>query len=405
MANLRGGTFEKQIKDAFFRTLAIGKERYEYIRKKFIDNFEKKHLKTLGFVNYEEFFTKTNDVAKKREMYLRDFKEFLEQKGIQKGKLNQYMTEQNIKDFIEQRTMELSPKSALDYTTGFNSLLKGLQIANITIPANPMFKDFLKDFREVFREEMKGKKNEKIEYINNFKDKIKKLASIKPVAYITAYLQYQTGFKTRHIIKIIQKPAFHLKVKGNKVYAKGFFDKRNFKYFEREIDKELASLLLHNKEKIAPTTYFRYLKEVGIKNTSSIRATFYLNKIYQNQIKSVKLPFIEGRVEHFLILAQEELNISESTLNKYITNDFFLNSIGILDINILSKENYPVIKIPKNTNLILRKYVWKIIALSKKVGVRKIAKELEIDHNIKISHSSIYRFLQEIKFLKVKNET
>ena len=104
MANLRGGTFEKQIKDAFHRTLALGEGR---------------HMK-------EDNFTHSLALAQKREMYLRDFKEYLKQKGITEGKLNTYMTEQTIRDFLEQRTEHLNPKSALDYTTGFNSLLKGL---------------------------------------------------------------------------------------------------------------------------------------------------------------------------------------------------------------------------------------------------------------------------------------
>ena len=93
MANLRGGTFEKQIKDAFHRTLRFGEGR---------------HLKN-------DNFTHSIALAEKREMYLKDFKEYLEQKGITEGKINQYMTKDTIQDFIEQRTINLSPKSALDY--------------------------------------------------------------------------------------------------------------------------------------------------------------------------------------------------------------------------------------------------------------------------------------------------
>jgi hypothetical protein len=93
---------------------------------------------------------------------LRDFKEYLEQKGITEGKINTYMTEQTIRDFLEQRVEHLSPISALDYTTGFNSLLKGLEQANITIPANPSRNDFLKDFRETFRSELKELEIERV---------------------------------------------------------------------------------------------------------------------------------------------------------------------------------------------------------------------------------------------------
>jgi len=182
MANLRGGTFQKQIRDAFYRTLAFKESR---------------HMK-------EDNLTHSLAVADKRQMYLNDFKEYLEQKEIIEGKINQYMTEQNIKDFIEQRIMELSPKSALDYTTGFNSLLKGLEQANVTIPANPSENDFLKDFREVFKEEMKELEVESGRYIDNLEQKLEELKEIRYESYTIAKLQAETGLRVSEAMEMVK---------------------------------------------------------------------------------------------------------------------------------------------------------------------------------------------------------
>ena len=89
MANLRGSTFDKQVKDAFYRVQKLGEGR---------------HLK-------EDNFTHSLALSEKRQMYLKDFKEFLEQKGIQEGKINTYMTKENVKSFLEARTSDLSAKS------------------------------------------------------------------------------------------------------------------------------------------------------------------------------------------------------------------------------------------------------------------------------------------------------
>jgi len=73
MANLRGGSFQKQIKDAFHRLERFGQGRH----------------------GKDDHFTHSLELAKKREMYLRDFAKFAENTGLD-GKLNSWMGDQNI---------------------------------------------------------------------------------------------------------------------------------------------------------------------------------------------------------------------------------------------------------------------------------------------------------------------
>ena len=111
MGNLKGGNFNKQIKNALIRLDARGEKRYGTDSRR----------------------THSNALAKKREMYLKDFKEYLEKKGITEGKLNTLVTESNITEFLNNRLENLSPKTALDYVTGFSSMLKGLEQTRVNI--------------------------------------------------------------------------------------------------------------------------------------------------------------------------------------------------------------------------------------------------------------------------------
>ena len=250
MANLRGGTFEKQIKDAFHRTLALGEGR---------------HMK-------EDNFTHSLALAQKREMYLRDFKEYLEQKGITEGKLNTYMTEQTIRDFSEQRTEHLSPKSALDYTTGFNSLLKGLEQANITIPANPSRNDFLKDFRETFRSELKELEIESGRYIQNLDQKLEELKEIRFESYVIAKIQSETGLRVNEALEVAKNfPNYYNEQNST---LEGVIGKGNHEYAPKEISYQLAQEI-QKLEKIPHyNTYRNDLQAVGINRSHDFRVTY-----------------------------------------------------------------------------------------------------------------------------------
>ena len=250
MANLRGGTFEKQIKDAFHRTLALGEGR---------------HMK-------EDNFTHSLALAQKREMYLRDFKEYLEQKGITEGKLNTYMTEQTIRDFLEQRTDHLSPKSALDYTTGFNSLLKGLEQANITIPANPSRNDFLKDFRETFRSELKELEIESGRYIQNLDQKLEELKEIRFESYVIAKIQSEMGLRVNEALEVAKNfPNYYNEQNST---LEGVIGKGNHEYAPKEISYQLAQEIQKLENIPHYNTYRNDLQEVGIDRSHDFRVTY-----------------------------------------------------------------------------------------------------------------------------------
>ena len=77
MANLKGGNFEKQMKDAFHRLEAFG----------------------VGRVGKSDNLTHSDKLAQKREMYLRDITSFFKSKNLN-DKLNTLFTKQNLDNFF-----------------------------------------------------------------------------------------------------------------------------------------------------------------------------------------------------------------------------------------------------------------------------------------------------------------
>jgi hypothetical protein len=289
MGNLRGGNFKKQIKDAFFRSLAYGQGR---------------HLA-------EDNFTHSIALAEKREMYLNDFKNYLEQKGIIEGKLNILMTEENVKEFIEQRTIELSPKSSLNYIAGFNSLMKGLEQANITIPVNPSENDFLKDFRKEFREEMKELEVEKGRYIDNLQEKLENLQELRYESYVIGRLQAETGLRVAEAIEVVKN--FDKYYNEQNSTLNGVIGKGNHMYQSKEISSKLA-LEIQKMENIPHyNTYNKDLKEVGINRSHDFRVTYAKNLLEHKLEQGIS--YKEALKE-----VSEEINHHRPEMTEYYLN-------------------------------------------------------------------------------------
>ncbi len=279
MANLRGGNFDKQIKDAFFKVLRFGESR---------------HLK-------QDNYTHSSALADKRKMYLRDFKNFLEKKGIKNGKLNTYMTEENVKDFLEKRTIDLHPKSALDFTTGFNSLLKGLQQAKINIPSDPINKDFLKDYREIFRSEMKQIEVINNRYIQDTDEKLDKLRDIRFESYVIGKLQLTTGLRVNEAREVVQNFDKYYNPQSSELV--GIIGKGNHMYSPKPIDYNLV-LEIQKMENVPHyNTYKQDLKEVGINRSHDFRVTFAKNSLQNKLEKGISykkaLKEVSKEINHF----------------------------------------------------------------------------------------------------------
>ncbi len=278
MPNLKGSTFDKQIRSAFYRVLALGEGR---------------HMQ-------EDNFTHSIALAEKREMYLRDFREYLEQNGITEGKLNLYMTEEIVRDFLEERTDNLSAKSALDYVTGFNSLMKGLEQANIDIPSNPNQNDFLKDFREELRAEMKELEIESGRYIDNLEQKLETLQEIRYESYTIAKLQAETGLRVSEAMEVAKN--FEKYYNPENSTLEGVIGKGNHEYQPKEISYQLAQEIQKMENIPSYSQYNRDIKEAGINKSHDFRVTYakdlLQHKLEQGKEYKVALKEVSQEINH-----------------------------------------------------------------------------------------------------------
>jgi len=284
MANLRGGNFTKQIKDAFHRLESFRQSRYMR----------------------DDNLTHSLALASKRETYLRDFKEFVEIKGIQQGKLNTYMTSEMVKDFLSLRTSDLSPKSSLDYVTGFNSLLKGLEQQNVDIPSNPSKNDFLKEFRQDLKQEIKAQDFTKNRAIDNLQSKLELLQEKNYNVSVIAQIQSELGLRVSEAYELVKNPDKYIKDET----VQHLVGKGNHEYNLKPISEQLALKISKIDNLPKYSDYLKTLKEVGINKSHDLRIT-YAKNTYEQKIS-------EG-MEHKEALKEvsQELNHHREQITAY----------------------------------------------------------------------------------------
>ena len=157
MANLKGGTFEKQLKDAFHRLEAFGVSR----------------------VGKNDNLTHSDKLAEKREMYLKDVTNFFKSQNLT-DKLNTLFTKENLDRFFNQRLENLSAKTQENYLRGFSSMLQGLEQKNIYIPLHLEDKSFFDDRVKIIKDEADIIIENR--YIDNVKEVIKDLYEIREIS-------------------------------------------------------------------------------------------------------------------------------------------------------------------------------------------------------------------------------
>ena len=289
-ANLQGGSFQKQVDNAFYRILALGEGRHMKIG----DNK-----------------THSIQLAKKRQMYLQDFKKFVEKNGITEGKLNKYMSEEIVKDFLTERTDNLSAKSALDYCTGFNSLLKALEQTKVYIPSTPTNKDFLKSFREELRAEMKEMQIETGRYIQGIEEKLNELREINYESYVVARIQENTGLRVAEALEVAKN--FEKYYNKENQTLNGVIGKGNHEYAPKTIDYQLTQEIQKVENIPTYSVYREDLKEIGINRSHDIRLSYAKNLFQQKLEQGVSY-------QEALKQVSKELNHHRPEMTTYYLN-------------------------------------------------------------------------------------
>ena len=224
--------------------------------------------------------THSNALYQKREMYLRDFANYLSNnKGIQEGKLNNYFKEEYISDFLNQRLSELSPKTALDYTTGFNSMLRGLEQTRVTIPneAKTILKEYTTDYRNEFNQVKNNYETGRA--INDTNYFLNNLSEIRESSSVIAELQLETGLRVNEALEVARNFNDYYNPEG---YLEGIVGKGGQEYDIKPISEELAYKLNNLQETPSYSTYYNNLKELQTK-PHDLRITYAVE--HYNKLK------------------------------------------------------------------------------------------------------------------------
>ena len=259
MGNLKGGNFEKQIRNALIRLDSRSQKRYQTGSR----------------------LTHSNALYTKREMYLKDFAKFAERRGLEgEGKLNKLITQDNITEFMNERLGELSPKSALDYTSGFNSMLHGLEQTKVTIDKS--VHNILREYTTDYRTEFNAIKDnyETGRAITDTNYFLSNLSEIRESSSIIAELQLQTGLRVSEALEVARSFQDYYNPSNNTL--EGIIGKGGQEYLEKEISSELAYKLNNLQEIPSYNSYYSDLKLLETK-PHDLRVTFAKN--YYEELK------------------------------------------------------------------------------------------------------------------------
>lgn len=236
MANLKGGNFEKQIKDAFHRLEAFGISR----------------------VGKSDNLTHSDKLAEKREMYLKDITSFFKSQNLN-DKLNTLFTKENLNNFFNQRLENLSSKTSENYLRGFSSMLQGLEQQNIYIPLHLEDKSFFDDRVKIVKDEADIIIENR--YIENVDDVIKNLYEDRYISGLIAEIQYNLSIRQSEAFELVKNPYKYL----DSGYVVDLVGKGNHKYMAKEISFELEQKLLNNSyDLIDKSTYYNDLQAYNI---------------------------------------------------------------------------------------------------------------------------------------------
>ena len=236
MANLKGGSFEKQIKDAFHRLESFGVAR----------------------AGKNDHLTHSDKLAEKRTMYLKDISNYFISQNLD-GKLNTLMTKDNLEKFFNDRFENLSIKTQECYYRGFSSMLNGMSEQNIYIPLHYEDKDFFDDRVKTIKDQYETIIENR--YIDNVEDVISNLYEDRAITGLIAQCQYDLSIRQEEAFELVSNPLKYIE----NGYIKNLNGKGNHIYPDKFLPLHLEIRLLGNQDElISKSTYYYDLQKYDI---------------------------------------------------------------------------------------------------------------------------------------------
>lgn len=226
MANLKGSSFEKNVKNYLIRANARGTSRH---------NTNSKNIHS-------------NAVMQKREMYIKDFANYAKSLNLdeQNSKLNAHFTDTNVQNFIKERLEGLSPKSQYDYVSGFNAMINNMKDLSISV-------SICSNSMENIRSSIENREASSLHSaLNNTEAIISSLSNANAVA---CELMLEQGFRVSEAIEIINNADKYL---SNVMTISEVVGKGGQIYIPKEISSDLYYSILNTPQ----VSYYDLLNEL-----------------------------------------------------------------------------------------------------------------------------------------------
>lgn len=247
MANLKGASFEKQVKDIHHRLSAFGEKRHGRTDKQ-------THSKALSI---------------KRAEMSKSFANFCTNKGLE-GKLNEHMNNETVKEFLDHRTQDLSKSSCENYIRAFSSMLEGLENSNVDmLVTKEVFEEKMLEIREIpdINPIEKRAINQADKLIDSLYEKSYETAVI-------AQTQLELGFRVSEAFEVVKNI--------DKYYNNGklivVIGKGNHKYPPKDITSSLFERIKLANNLPTQRTYANHLKAYDV-TPHDFRYTFVKNEV------------------------------------------------------------------------------------------------------------------------------
>lgn len=288
MANLRGGSIDKQLKDAFQRLAAFGQGRH----------------------NETDHLTHSDGLATKREMYLRDWGNFVKDEGIG-DKVNQAMTADNMNRFLEKRLEDLSNATKESYIRGWSSLVQGLNEKNISTHVQ---RDYFDQKMNDLREQEDWRKEPIIgRSVTGVEEIIDQLYEKRYATGVYAEVMHELGFRSSESIKLLTEPDRYIVEQNGELVVEGLIGKGNHIYDHKAISGDLAYKIQLIYKVPSYSTFYRDLRELGI-NAHGFRYT-YAKETLEEKLSD------EGQSYHDALKeVSKELNHHREEMTTYYLN-------------------------------------------------------------------------------------
>jgi len=243
-----------------------------------------------------------------RQALLNNFKSYLEQRDLTDKKLNEYMDNTTVRDFLKTRTESLSVKSAETVIRGFGALLNGLKETGVSISLeketiNTIVNEIKEDYKPIPPSEI----SKSFRDVDNVVNKLYE----KSFDYgVLGQLLKESGLRHNEAISVLQSPHSHLI--NNTLHS--IQGKGGFIYQEKTISNDLLSKIYEVKNIPNHKSFYNAINKIEEnKNSHSFRYSYVKEQLQvkQNQGTSYKNALQE---------ISKEINHHRISITKYYLN-------------------------------------------------------------------------------------